>query len=63
MVRWSLSLRKFGAGKENSNYYGLLRFCRYNNLVIVSTAFGHNMALNQRGTYMIIRRPILLIML
>ena len=38
------SLGKFGLGKENSNVYRLLRFCRYNNLVITNTVFGHKMA-------------------
>ena len=32
--RWYPSLGKFGVGKENSNGYRLLQFCRYNNLVM-----------------------------
>ena len=42
--RWYPSLGKFGVGKENSNGYRLLQFCRYNNLVITNTVFGHKMA-------------------
>ena len=42
--RWYPSLGKFGRGKENSNVYGVLQFCRYNNLVITKTVFGHKMA-------------------
>ena len=38
--RWYPSLGKFGVGKENSNGYRLLQFCRYNNLVITNTVFG-----------------------
>ena len=41
--RWYPSLGKFGVGKENSNGYRLLQFCRYNNLVITNTVFGHKM--------------------
>ena len=42
--RWYPSLGNFGVGKENSNGYRLLQFCRYNNLVITITVFGHKMA-------------------
>ena len=42
--RWYPSLGNFGVGKENSNGYRLLQFCRYNNLVITNTVFGHKMA-------------------
>ena len=41
--RWYPSLGKFGVGKENSNGYRLLQFCRYNNLVITNAVSGHNM--------------------
>ncbi|XP_065583400.1 craniofacial development protein 2-like [Artemia franciscana] len=44
--RWYPSLGKFGAGKENSNGFRLLQFCRCNNLVITNTVFGHTMARN-----------------
>ena len=39
-----LSWGKFGVGKENRNGYRQLQFCRYNNLVITNTVFGHKMA-------------------
>ena len=42
--RWYPSLGKFGVGKENSSGHKLLQFCRYNNLVITNTVFGHKMA-------------------
>ena len=42
--RWYPSLGKFGEGNENSDGYRPLQFCRYNNLVITNTVFGHKMA-------------------
>ncbi|XP_065571512.1 craniofacial development protein 2-like [Artemia franciscana] len=42
--RWYPSLGKFGIGKENSNGYRLLHFCRYKNLVITNTVFDHKIA-------------------
>ena len=42
--RWYPILDKFDVGKENSNGYRLLQFCRYNNLVITNTLFAHKMA-------------------
>jgi len=42
--RWHRSLDKFGVGKENSNGYRLLQFCRYNNVVMTNTVFGNKMA-------------------
>ena len=41
--RWYPSLDKLGVGKEHSNGNRLLRFCRYYNLVITNTVFGHKM--------------------
>ena len=41
---WYPSLVKFGVGKENSNGYRFLQFCRLNNLVITNTVFGQKMA-------------------
>ncbi|XP_065583719.1 craniofacial development protein 2-like [Artemia franciscana] len=38
------SLSKFCVGKESSNSYRLLQFCRYTILVITNTVFGHKMA-------------------
>ena len=38
------NLGKFCVGKENSNGFILLQFCRYNNLVITSRMFGHKIA-------------------
>ena len=35
---------KFGVGKENSNGYSLLKFFKYNNLVIINAVIGHKMA-------------------
>ena len=37
------TLGKLSVGKENSNSYRLLQFCVYNNLVIISSLFGHKM--------------------
>ena len=42
--RWYSNLGKLGVGKGNSNDYRLLQFCRYTNLVITNTVFGHNIA-------------------
>ena len=39
--KWYPSLGKFGVRKEHSNDYRFLQFCRYNNLVIANTVFGH----------------------
>ena len=38
------TLGKFDVGRENSNCYRLLPFCRYNNLVITNTVFGYKIA-------------------
>ena len=52
--RWYPSLDKFGVGNENSNGYILLQFCRYNNLFITDTVFGHKMLLyNIPSCYML----------
>ena len=42
--RWNSCLGKFDVGKENSNGYRLLQFCRYNNLVITNMVFGRKKA-------------------
>ena len=41
--RWYPSLDKLGVGKENSNGWRLSQFCRYNNLALTNTVFGHTM--------------------
>ncbi|XP_065565921.1 craniofacial development protein 2-like [Artemia franciscana] len=42
--RWYPGLGKFGLGEEKSNGYRLLKFRRYNNLVITNAVFGYKMA-------------------
>ena len=61
--RWYPSLGKFGVGKENSNGYRLLQFCRYKNLVIANMVLIIKLPLNWHGIHLILRQQTLLIML